>query len=194
VGQNHGVEEPSTGRGPCHHTPAPWFKWSVQIAGIFRASRGGLKRFVLGVKGASDPPVVLLQLHPTTLNPSDDFPRLHLPRCPRFNTKVAVDEILELRTANAQLREENRRLRVLAGEDVEAGSNSTPLEQLKKMKAKELLNLVQVTEARVHCRHPNPCIPAYIRTDIHECMQVCTQSCPHPVPPKSLCFGSSPLT
>jgi len=66
-----------------------------------------------------------------------------------FNTKVAVDEIVELRTATAQLREENRRLRVLAGEDVETGSNSTPLEQLKKMKAKELLNLVQVTEARV---------------------------------------------
>ena len=129
--------------------------------------RVGLKQSVLGVKGASGQRAVLLRFHPPTSNPSDPLPRLPLPPCPRFNTKVAVDEILELRTANAQLREENRRLRVLAGEDVEAGSNSTPLEQLKKMKAKELLNLVQVTEARVHCRHPNPYIHAYIHTYIH---------------------------
>lgn len=46
---------------------------------------------------------------------------------PRFNTKVVVDEILNLRSENADLREENRRLRIMGGEEPEAGSNITPV-------------------------------------------------------------------
>mmetsp|Transcript_29232 Transcript_29232/g.72179 ORF Transcript_29232/g.72179 Transcript_29232/m.72179 type:complete len:206 (-) Transcript_29232:392-1009(-) len=64
-----------------------------------------------------------------------------------FNTKVAVEEILNLRSENADLRQENRRLRARAGE--EASEKSDDAAALQAMTHKELLNLVQVTEARV---------------------------------------------